>query len=246
MTGLIDLSQQLKIPFAYLLQQHSIEELSNFRDLNQFSFLHCAVLNNNLSKVIEITNSNFPLNLLTENSDIPFGLIKKFVIFDFPNSLKIPFTEEGYSALHLNLYLINYYTCFKPDKKSFTIEQFKNEQVKILDVFLEKDTQFIGLQDKKGFSLFDYAFLFENIFLINKFFLLDPTFAYLHSVKKETALKILEILKIKEQKKIFNNLSNEIINEELITNLKKRLLFDKLYIDLNTTNNIQYHTINKI
>lgn len=244
MTVSTDLSNQLKIPFAYLLQQHSIEELSRFRDLNQFSFLHCAVLNNNLSKVIEIINSNFPYNLLTENSDIPFDLIKKFVSFDFPSSIKIPFTEEGYTALHLNVFLLNYYTCFKPDKKSFTIDQFKNEQIKILDTFLDKNNSYIGLQDKKGFSLFDYAFLFENITLINQFFLLDPTFSHLHAIKKETALKILEILKIKEQKKILYNFPTESLHEDLLSNLKKRLLFDKLSVDLKHKNKVE--SINKI
>lgn len=244
MTVSIDLSNQLKIPFPYLLQQHNIKDLSKMTDVNQFSFLHCAVLNNNLSKVIEIINSNFPYDLLTENSEIPFALIKKFVPFDFPHSLKIPFTEEGYTPLHLNLFLLNYYTCFKPDKKSFTIDQFKSEQLKILDLFLDKDIHLIGLQDKKGFSLFDYAFLFENITLINKFFLIDSTFSYLHAIKKDTALTMLEILKIKENKKILHNFPTEQLHGDLIPNLKKRLLFDKLSVDLKHKNKVE--SINKI
>jgi hypothetical protein len=167
------------------------------------------------------------------------GLIKKFIPFNFPHPLKIPFTNEGISPLHLNVFLLNYYTSFKPDKKSFTIEQFKTEQINILEVFLDKNNDFIGVQDKKGFSLFDYAFLFENINLINQFFYLDPTFNHLHMIKKDTALNIVEILKIKEQKKILHNFSTEKINEDLIQNLKKRLLFDKLSMSFKHKNKIE-------
>lgn len=242
MTVSTDLSNYLEVPFAYLLQEHSIEELSNLRDLNKYSFLHCAVLNNNLNKVIEIINSNFPIKLLTENSEIPFKLLKKFIPFDFSSSLNIVFSEQGYTALHLNLFLFNYYSNFKPNKKEFTIQKFKEEQGKILDLFLDTDTDFLGIQDKKGFSLFDYAFLFENIGLINKFFALDPTFNHLHFIKKETALKILDIIKIKEKTSSFNDIVK--INEEIFTNLKKRILFDKLALDLKHKNKVQ--SVNKI
>lgn len=243
MTVSTDLSNQLKVPFAYLLQKNSIEELSNIRDSNQFSFLHCAVLNNNLSKVIEIINSNFPTNLVTENSDIPFNLIKKFVPFDFPNSLEISFSEKGYTALHLNIFLLNYYTNFNPDKKAFNIQQFKGEQSKILSFFLESDSDLIGLEDEKGFSLFDYAFLFENISLINQFFSLDSTFKYLNMVKPETALKILEIVKIKQTKVKFVP-NEDKIDDNLMINLKKRILFDKLSVDLKHKNKVK--SLNKI
>lgn len=242
MTGLTDLSNYLNVPFAYLLQKNSIEELSSIRSFNSYSLLHCAVLNNNLSKVIEIISSNFPTNLLTDNSEIPFSLIKKFVAFDFTESLNIVFSDEGYTALHLNLFLLNYYTHFKPQKKSFTIEQFKEEQFKILNLFLEKDTDLIGLQDKKGFSLFDYAFLFENVFLINKFFDLDPTFKNLCAIENQTALKILEIIKIKEKKNALNSSNNDVINENMFINLKKRILYDKLNVDLKAKNMIKSNT----
>lgn len=243
MTVSTDLSNQLKVPFAYLLQQSSVEELSNIRDINQFSYLHCAVLNNNLSKVIEIINSNFPINLISEDSNIPFELIKKFVPFDFPNSLEIPFSNTGYTALHLNVFLLNYYTNFNPEKKSFNIQQFKIEQCKILDFFLENDSSLIGLEDEKGFSLFDYAFLFENISLIHQFFALDITFSHLKMVKHETALKILEIIKIKQSKYKFVP-NEDKINETLIINLKKRILFDKLSVDLTQKNKVK--SLNKI
>lgn len=242
--ALTDLHNYLKYPFAYLLQKHSVEELSDFRDENQYSLLHCAVLNNNLSKVIEIINSNFPTTLLTENSEIPFALIKKYVPFDFTQSLNIIFSDQGYTALHLNLYLLNYYTHFNPDKKAFTIQKFKEEQCKILDLFLEKDTDLIGLQDKKGFSLFDYAFLFENSFLINKFFKLDPTFSHLSAVEKNTALQILNIIKIKENKNIYQHSSNDMINEDMLVNLQKRILYDKLTVDLYMKNKVK--SINKL
>lgn len=243
MTVSTDLSNQLKVPFAYLLQQNSIEELAKYRDLNQFSFLHCAVLNNNLNKVIEIINSNFPTNLVTENSDIPFKLLKKFVPFDFPNSLEISFSEKGYTALHLNVFLLNYYTNFNPEKKSFNIQQFKVEQSNILSFFLDADSSLIGLKDEKGFSLFDYAFLFENISLINKFFSFDPTFSHLKIVKPETALKILEIVEIKQSKVAFIAPEDK-ISDTLIINLKKRILFDKLSVDLKHKNKVK--SLNKI
>lgn len=244
MTVLKDLSSYLNFPFAYLLQKHSINELSGFRDSNEYSLLHCAVLSNDLSKVIEIINSNFPLVLLTENSEIPLILMRKFIAFDFEQSLHIPFTEKGYTALHLNLFLLNYYTNFKPDKKSFTIQKFREEQCKILDLFLEQNTDLIGLKDNQGFTLFDYAFLFENIFLINKFFNLDPTFKHLSAIEQSTALKILDIVKIKENKNVLNGSSLDTISEELLINLKKRILYDKLIVDLNTPNRVQ--STNKI
>lgn len=243
MTVLTDLSNYLEVPFAYLLQEHSIEDLSNLRDLNKYSFLHCAVLSNNLNKVIEIINSNFPISTLTENSEIPFKLLKKFIPFDFSNSLNIVFSEQGYTAVHLNLFLLNYYSNFKPHKKEFTIQQFKLEQVKILDLFIEQDNDILSIQDKKGFTLFDYAFLFENISLINKFFKLDPVFNHLHFIKKETALKILDIIKIKqENNKNSGNIDK--VEEEVIANLKKRMLFDKLALDLKHKNKVQ--SVNKI
>lgn len=244
MTVSIDLSNSLKMPFAYLLQEYSIEELSNHRDSNNYSYLHCAVLNNNLSKVIEIIHSNFPSNLLSENSEIPFNLIKKFVPFDFIDSLEIVFSKEGYTALHLNVFLLNYYTHFQPEKRAFTIQQFKEEQIKILEAFLDKSPYCIGIQDKKGFSLFDYAFLFQNVFLINKFFEYDPTFNHLYFIKKETALKILDLLKIKQSKNALNNSIIDKINDNLFDNLKKRILFDKLSVDLKHKNKVE--SINKI
>lgn len=239
MTVLNDLSNYLKVPFSFLLQKHSIEELSNFRDLNEYSFLHCAVLNNNTSKVIEIINSNFPFSIFSKNSEIPLLLMKKFIAFDFKEPLHVSFHSNGYTALHLNLFLLNYYSHFVPDKKSFTIQKFKEEQCKILDLFIENNTDLIGLKDQQGFTLFDYAFLFENVFLINKFFSLDPTFKYLSAIEQHTALKILDILKIKENKNIYNGLSLDTIKEELLINLKKRILFDKLTVDLNTKSKVQ-------
>ena len=92
--------------------------------------------------------------------------------------------------------------------------------------------------------MFDYAFLFENTFLINKFFNLDSTFKNLHFVKPTTALDILKIIQVKENKKTIKNLYHETINTEIFNNLQKKLLNDKLTIDLNTKSSVK--SVNKI
>lgn len=244
MISFMDLSNHLSLPFAYLLQDFNLEQLTNLRDINDYSLLHCAVLNNNTAKVIELVHSNFPLDLLTVNSEINFELIKKFIPFEFSKSMNIVFSNEGYTPLHLNLFLLNYYMSFKPDKKEFTIQKFKAEQEKILNIFLENDKECLSLLDSRGFSLFDYAFLFENTFLINKFFDIDSTFKYLHFVKPSTALDILKIIQIKENKKTIKNLYHEPINSQIFNNLQKKLLNDKLTMDLNTKNSVK--SVNKI
>lgn len=244
MTSFMDLSNNLSLPFAYLLQDFNLEQLTNLRDINDYSLLHCAVLNNNTEKVIELVHSKFPLDLLTVNSEINFELIKKFIPFEFSKSMNIIFSREGYTPLHLNLFLLNYYMTFKPEKKEFTIQQFKIEQEKILNIFIENDSTCLGITDELGFSLFDYAFLFENTFLINKFFKLDTTFKFLHFVKPSTAIDILKIIQIKETKKTIKNLYHESIDQQIFNNLQKKLLNDKLSIDLNTKNSVK--SVNKI
>lgn len=244
MTSFIDLSNYLSIPFSYLLQDLNLEQLTNLRDINNYSLLHCAVLSNNTEKVIELAHSNFPLDLLTNNSEINFELIKKLVPFEFSKSMNIYFSKDGYTPLHLNLFLLNYYMTFKPEKKEFTIQQFKIEQEKILNIFIENDEDCLSILDARGFSLFDYAFLFENTFLINKFFNLDSTFKNLHFVKPSTALDILKIIKVKETKKTIKNLYHEEINSQIFNNLHKKLLNDKLTMDLNTKSSVK--SVNKI
>lgn len=80
--------------------------------------------------------------------------------------------------------------------------------------------------------------------LINKFFDIDSTFKYLHFVKPSTALKSLKIIQIKENKKTIKNLYHEPINSQIFNNLQKKLLNDKVTMDLNTKNSVK--SVNKI
>lgn len=235
-----DLSNLLNMPVAYLLQENKIEDISKLRDVNNYSLLHCSVLNNNLEKVLELLNFNFNTKVLTQNSEIPLVLIKKFINFEFNNLFKISFLKEGYTALHLNIFLLNYYTHLKPEKGNFAIEKFKDKQQKILDLFIEYDSHCIGITDQSGFSLFDYAILLENNQLINKFYKLNNNFSFLNNVNKDTALKILKLINIKKQKVDNKEISIEPIEDIIIINLEKIILFEKLQLDLEQKNNVKY------
>ena len=241
MTVLTDLSKYMNLPVSFVLQEFSLENFQNLRDINDFSLLHIAVLNNNIDKVLELVHSNYSTTLISKTSDVPFELLKKWVPFDFDNSMKIIFSDDGYTPIHLNIYLLNLYHKLNPQKKGFLIQQFYQYQQKILDLFIENDSLLLKQQDKKGFTVFDYAFLFENSELINKFYGLDCTFSGLHFVTPYTAIKICQMINLKNN--TLKNSNNLYISDDLIEKLNKKMLNDKLSVDLNTKKMIKSNKI---
>lgn len=223
-----NLSACLNISIDFLLQHNSLEELTSFQDNNGYTLLHWAVLNHDSQKVNELLSINFKLCNSFNNfiPDLPVDVSKSRLAL-IPNLL-IPFNKDGYSPLHLCIYLINLYQTNNLDN----LHKFSNyitEQKNIFTLFFKYNDN-SNILDQQGYSYVDYCFILENIELL---FMLDkPYEAYidiLNNVQFETGLKIIERLITKKLLFSPETLKKlELLSECLIRNIQHNKLENKV------------------
>lgn len=220
----IDNQSLLNTPIAYVLQTKTIEELENSFDSNGWNILHHAIADFNLPKIRELMHFSFNWKINSKANYIPpeiysFADTKKTPNFKTPS--KIPFCQNGFTPLHLAMFLFNYYHGLDGNYHYQKIGQNYSEAIAF---FIEKNGDLESYVDADGLSLFDYAFLLEDAKLIEKFQMADPGFASLKKVSPKIAKQILEVMEIKHQSKcnhlIIEALEKKILNDSLSANLK--------------------------
>ncbi len=237
----LNIDYLLNVPLSFILQDTTIEKIEEIVDENGWNLLHYAVANCNINKIKELIHYNFNLSLNSTNNKLNINVFfvnnkKKPNSILFPK--KINFLFKGFSPLHLALFLYNYYSTFSED---FFYQSISIKYLSILDILINENTSFKLVFDQDKNSLFDICFIMENIFLINLIYNKDKNFSTLNNILPTTALKILQVMKIKQE---FNDKNNEKIYEEILLSLNKKQLKRELTTNLSINNTL--HKINKI
>jgi ankyrin repeat protein len=233
----LDKQYLLNVPLAFILQTKTIQDVEQYYDDNGWNILHHAVAEANINKVKELLHFNFNICLNSRKNFISNDIYfvnekKKQEKFIFLN--KIPFSHEGFTPVHLAYFLFNYYTNLSED---FFYKGIAEKYQSILSLFTNA-TGFKRAIDGAGNTLFDSAFLLENITLIDLTHMVDNEFITLNTVKSETALKILHVMNLK-----FNDGSHQhlvdLINQKILKEkLGNELSHKEGYLDKTTSKKI--------
>lgn len=222
-------------PVSFLLQNKKVEDLCSFYDDHGWTIMHYAVGYGEISKITEFLHFNLDFNKNSERNIIPEDI---FIINDkkkspekYPILNKIPFVQKGFTPVHLAIYLFNHYSAI--NKLNGGSDFFHNNIVdkyqKILNLLLTKERISENKLDSNGKSYLDYAFLTENIAIIEMMHMLDPTFDTFRQVKPMTAKKILEVMEIKHKEGSHDYLIKQLDTKILETSLQQKLAKNHLY-----------------
>ncbi len=233
----IDMQYLMSVPFAFVLQNNPLEEIEQFCDANGWNLLHHVVAEGDIHKISELIHFSFNPNINSKTNFIPENIFQiqekrktdKTKIFQ-----KIPFSLQGFTPIHLSLFLYNYYQKLSDD---FFYQALSDKYKKIIDLFIKNVSDIKTIQDSTGNSLFDYAFLMESQELIDLMQMHDPFFETLNNIQLKTAHKILEIMSLKYEKKDLDYISSC---------LQKKIEHDNLSKKLNHKNNESKKTTHKI
>jgi hypothetical protein len=236
----VDKQYLLDIPMAYLLQNKDISEIEKDFDNNGWNILHYAIADADLGKMVELLHFDFDWNLQSKSNFIPSNIYKfydKKRHLDIKKMERIPFCDNGFTPLHLLMFLFNFYSHASDDFGHYTsiISNYRY----ILEIFFEEKSSWVEYIDSNGHSLLDYAFLLENLDLINSIQKFDPTFSNLKKVSSPVAKKIIEIMQLKLIKHEKNKYSKvDVISVKSSLNeikelLEKKVINDSLKVELN-------------
>lgn len=186
----MNLLDNLKTPIPYLIQKRI-----DFQFLDSFgwSLMHYAVSLNNVDKVNELLLCDIDFNTNSSTTKIPTSFLitcgkddsNKYENIEFIN---IPYSENGYTPLHLCVFLQKYYKKRNhPDYRKYSILQST-----IFDKILTKFPKAIYWKDPNSLTVTDYCILSLNLEFLMKIKKIDNDFDSLLSVKPLTCQKIFE------------------------------------------------------
>lgn len=218
-----DLKNCLEIPLPYLLQLYSKEELMKLTDNEGFGLMHWAVGESNFSKIYEMIDSGFELNIKSNTNTLNLDLQILSQLDE--GNLKINFSDGGLTPLHLNIYLYKQYEkkYSQSGKGAFQMEILMKKQ---LEFFKELSSENYFFTDNSNLSITDYCFLLENITYLNIIISNDPSLESLKQVTPKTALLIIKNYnKYKQNIKPFNldNLLSLLEKKSQYTDLTSKL-----------------------
>lgn len=216
-------------PTSFLLQNKTLEDLCSLHDDNGWTIMHYAVGHAEIEKIKEFIYFNMNFNKNSHKNYIPRDIFilnekkknpDKFEIFD-----KIPFVKKGFTPIHLAIYLYNYYINLNKSigGNDFFYHNIIDKYKKILDLLLTKERVSENPVDDNGKSYLDYAFLTENIKIIELIHNLDPEFNSFRKVNPKTAKRILEVMEIKYKEKLHDHLIKKLDIKILQSNLQDTL-----------------------
>lgn len=223
-------------PMSFILQSHSKESIESLQDENGWTITHYAVAEGDISKIKELIHFNFNFGINSHNNYVNPDYIqindKKRNPDKFELLNKIPFNKNGFNAIDLCLFLYNQYIKLnKQNNNDFFYNNYLINYQNILNLLLTKNNVFnTTLRDNNGQSFFDYAFLLENVVIIEFLSKIDHEFKSLSKVDLNTAKKILEVLQIK---------NNEHQLQKIISVLNAKLLEKELKIKEKNTKDIK-------
>jgi hypothetical protein len=214
----------LNIPIAYILQSKTVQEIEQSFDSNGWNIMHYAVADANTPKIAELIHFSFNYSINGTRNYIPLSVYssnekkkpQKVKLLD-----KIPFCKNGFSPVHLAMFLFHHYNTLSEE---FFYQQLAEEYMKVISLFINSETHLESFVDIDGHSLFDYAFLLEDLELIDKLQMVDPSFYSLKKVSAEVGKQIAEVMEIKYKTKgleqVLNALDKKILNDSLNKDLK--------------------------
>jgi len=216
----------LNVPLAYILQNKTVQEVEQDFDSNGWNVLHHAVAEGDLSKILELCHFSFNWKV---NGTSNFILESAYQMAEKKKSTKtrmlnrMPYCDGGYAPTHLAMYLYEFYSNIAITG-DFFYQSLCRHYITIMDLLINKNSNWSLHIDSNGNSLFDYAFLSEDLYLIEMMKQLDPTFSNLKKVSPTVAKKILEVMNFKKAANVpqhlFQELDNKIMNDSLSKDLK--------------------------
>ncbi len=232
----LDKQYLLHVPMAFVLQKYTIKEVEKFYDENGWNILHQVVADGNIPKITELLHFSFDITINTTKNFIPsqiyvFNEKKKQEKIHFFSS--IPVSQNGFTAPHLAMFLFHFYSQMSED---FFYQSLADKYKQILSLLIT-DQSIKEIKDNSSHSLFDYAFLLENIALIDFMHMKDTSFSSLSEINPQTAKKIIEVMTIKYK---------DGSHQHMIDFLQKKILKDSLDQDLIKNETSHNKTVKKI
>lgn len=227
-----------KIAFSYLLQDNSLESLLSKTDNNGWTFLHWAVADLQPEKISEYIDHNLEFSILSNDNKIPVQALKFKKNEENPVGTFMPYTEKGFSPIHLCVFLYKKYN----QEDQFSSQNYSTKISKIFDMFLNNKEQYKNITDKDGNNFIDYILMSEDIKSIFNLLNADSELLSLKKVSKKTAIKIMERVVVNEKnyndpKSNVNSIEYIDILQDSIEKIKKCILKDEISDKLTCTNN---------
>ena len=205
----MNLLDNLAIPIPYLIQKNTD---FNFLDSFGWSLMHYAVGFNNSDKINELLLCDITFNTNSSTNKIPTECIvtcgkEDTGIYSGINSINIPYCENGYTPVHLSVFMHKYYKKRPhPDYRKHSVVQGV-----IFDKFLKNFPESIKWEDSNTLTVTDYCILSLNFEYLMKIKKIDENLMSLSKVHPLTAKKICE----NELERNIPHKDNEMSAEEL-------------------------------
>lgn len=220
----VDNQYLLNVPIAYTLQNKTVKDLESSFDSNGWNIMHYAVADANMPKITELIHFSFNWSVNGNKNCIPIGIYntnekkkpQKVKLLD-----KIPFCQSGFSPVHLAMFLFSHYNKLSDE---YFYQKLCEDYMEIISLLVSNNGDLDSHIDADGLSLFDYAFLLEDLQLIDKIQMIDPGFCSLKKVPHSIAKQILEVMAIKHKiggyDNVLRTLDKKILNDHLNRELK--------------------------
>lgn len=205
----MNLLDNLSIPIPYLIQKKTD---FNFLDSFGWSLMHYAVGLNNADKINELLlcdidfNNNSSTNKILTNCLMTCGK-DDMGLYSNIDSINIPYCENGYTPIHLSVFLHKYYK----KRLHSDYRKYSTSQIIIFENFLKKFPEAIKWEDSNNLTITDYCILSLNFEYLMKIKKIDANLESLSKVNPLTAKKICE----NELERNVSNKDSEMNIEEL-------------------------------
>lgn len=219
----LDKQYLFNVPLAFVLQKHEIKVVEQVFDDNGWNIFHHAVGECDIPKIIELLHFSFDISLNTQKNIIPSDIYsvnekRKFDKLKVFN--KIPFCKNGFTGIHLAMFLFDYYNKLSDD---FFYQSVTDKYRTIILKLINERSDWGTYVDSDGHTPFDYAFLLENIHLIDLLHSFDSSFSTLKEVNSNTAKKIVEVMSIKYKDGTHDHIINFLQKKAHSETLEKEL-----------------------
>lgn len=227
---IFDKQYLMHTPVSFLLKNKSMEQIENLHDDNGWNILHHAVATMNTAKISELEHFNINVSIISNKNYIPEDIYaindKRKANEKVETFSKIPFTKSGFTAIHLSMFLFNFYQDLSQNGSDFFYNSICEKYQNIIKKLINHKTIEQNPVDGDGKTLFDYAFLMENIYLIDTLHMVDPDFSTLKQVDLNIANKIIEVMEVKykdgSHEHIKRQLETKILHSKLTSSLPKK------------------------
>jgi len=186
----MNLLDNLAIPTPYLIQKNTD---FNFLDSFGWTLMHYAVSYSNVNKINELLAEDISFNTNSSTKKIPTSSLMcrgkdDADMYKNISEINIPYCENGYTPLHLSVFLHNYYT--KRAHADYRILAVLQEN--IFNFILKKYPDCMAWEDSDRLTVTDYSILSFNLNFLKQIKSIDNDLQSLNMIEPLTAKKIFE------------------------------------------------------